>query len=92
MNLDQIDFDFWKQSDITQLIFAKLRVLDDLLQQKMLNPNMVLSVDHDGRISYARAAGSRDVIREILNLEFEDLEIEEEKVNNGNEEKSETLF
>ena len=83
MILDQIDFDCWKQSPITQVVFKRLRELDEMLQQKMLNPNMVL--EQDGKVLYARAAGSRDLIREVLNLDFEDLEIENEEIQDSEE-------
>ena len=84
--VDPIDFDCWKQSPITQLVFKLLKELDEQLQHRMLNPNRVL--ESEGKIYYARAAGSRDLIREVLNLEFEDLdalELEEE-TDSGDEE------
>lgn len=83
MSLDKSDFEYWKSNSITKLIYQKLTDLDNHLKDVMLNPSVMLELE--GQLRYARAAGSRDVVREYLDLQFEDLEIDNEEQKDNEE-------
>lgn len=79
MALDQSDFDYWKSSPITQKVFKLFLDLNNDFEELLLNHHVVLG--ENGVAEYAKAIGSRYIIYRLLNLEFDELDKDEEEIN-----------
>lgn len=77
--IDSSSFVDWMRHPVTKVIMQYLEENDALLKEQMTNPDICLA--NDGQKSLARIVGNREALNMIINIEYKDIQQQEEVVN-----------